>query len=142
RCRYRLNMTHPAVTLPDYLQLELPEPPPERPYVLVNMVSSADGKIVIEGTEVGLGSPADQRLMRALRTNVDAVLNGASTLRKSGSSPRLGDSVLEGLRTSRGLPKTPLGVVLTGSGRLPLDAAFFTETSFEAVVFATDETPA
>src|SRR5690606_33616773 len=74
--------------------------------------------------------------------NVDAVLNGASTLRKSGSSPRLGDSVLEGLRTSRGLPKTPLGVVLTGSGRLPLDAAFFTETSFEAVVFATDETPA
>ncbi len=125
------------VTLPDYANLVLPDPPPDRPYVLVNMVMSADGKIVIEGTERGLGSVADQVLMRALRANVDAVLNGASTLRKSGSNPGLGDPVLEASRGVRGLARTPLGVVLTRSGELPLDSPFFTSDAFDAIVFAT-----
>lgn len=132
--------TNDPVTLPDYLELGLPEAPPGRPYTLVNMVMSADGKIVIEGSERGLGSPADQRLMRALRTNVDAVLNGASTLRKSGSSPQLGDDALVALRTARGLAPVPLGVVLTRSGRLPLEDEFFTSDAFEAVIFATEST--
>ncbi|MCZ2108808.1 MAG: hypothetical protein LC118_04470 [Dehalococcoidia bacterium] len=61
---------------PDYTSLDLPEPPPERPYVLLNMVMSADGKVVIEGTEQGIGSRTDQRLMRELRVNADVVLNG------------------------------------------------------------------
>lgn len=134
-------MAHSPSTLPDYADLRLPEPSPARPYVLVNMVTSADGKIVIEGTEQGLGSPADQHLMRALRTNVDAVLNGASTLRQSGSSPEVGDPVLVALRRARGLPTAPLGVVVTRSGDVPLDAPFFTSSAFEAAVFVTDETP-
>jgi len=129
------------VTLPDYVNLDLPEPPADRPYVLVNMVTSADGKIVIEGSEQGLGSPADQRLMRALRTNVDAVLNGATTLRKSGSSPEVGDPSLVALREARGLAPSPLGVVLTDSGRLPVDDTFFTSEAFPAVVVATTATP-
>lgn len=130
------------VTLPNYLQLDLPEPPEGRPYVLINMVSSMDGKMVIEGSEAGLGSATDQRLMRALRTNVDAVLNGASTLRKSGSSPALDEDALVAFRRARGLQPVPLGVVLTASGDLPTDDPFFTCDAFEAVVFVTDETPA
>ena len=133
-------MNRTPVTLPGYVNLDLPDPPADRPYVLVNMVMSADGKIVIEGTEAGLGSPSDQALMRALRTNVDAVLNGASTLRKSGSSPELDDEALEALRIARGLGRTPLGVILTRSGDLPLDTPFFTSDAFEALVFATDAT--
>lgn len=132
-------MTHLPVTLPDYTDLRLPDPPAGRPYLIVNMVMSADGKIVIEGTEQGLGSPADQHLMRALRTNVDAVLNGAATLRNSGSSPSVGPELVA-LRTARGLSPAPLGVVVTNSGDLPLDDDFFTSDSFDAVVFATDAT--
>lgn len=134
-------MQRASSTLPDYVQLSIPEPPPHRPYVLVNMVTSVDGKIVIEGSEAGLGSPADQWLMRALRTNVDAVLNGASTLRKSGSSPAIDDDSLVAVRRARGLRPAPLGVVLTASGDLPLDDPFFTDRSFEALVFVTDRTP-
>lgn len=134
-------MARSPFTLPDYTHLRLPTAPAMRPYVLLNMVTSADGKIVIEGTEQGLGSAADQQLMRALRTNVDAVLNGASTLRKSGSSPEVGDPDLVAMRHARGLPTSPLGVVVTRGGDLPLEDAFFTSDAFEAVVFVTDETP-
>ena len=39
-----------------------PAPPADRPYVVLNMVSSVDGRVVVEDTERGLGSPRDQRL--------------------------------------------------------------------------------
>jgi len=122
---------------PDYSRLSLPEPRDDRPYVLINMVMSADGKIVIEGNEQGIGSPTDQRLMRELRVNADVVINGAETLRKSGASPRLGDANLEAQRLAAGKPRLPTSAVLTSGGNLPLERAFFTATKeFDAVVFA------
>ncbi|MEO6398664.1 MAG: RibD family protein [Tepidiformaceae bacterium] len=127
---------------PDYTALELPEPPEDRPYVLMNMVMSADGKVVIEGTEAGIGSKVDQRLMRELRVNADAVLNGANTLRASGTSSRLGDAGLEELRLGRGKPRFPMAVALSRSGELPLDKLFFTARDFDAVVYLSDAAPA
>ena len=126
---------------PDYSSLELPDPPPDRPYILMNMVMSADGKVVIEGTEAGIGSKTDQRLMRELRVNADAILNGATTLRASGSSSRLGDEGLEQLRLARGKPRLPIAVTLSRSGKLPLDKIFFTARDFEAVLYLSDAAP-
>ncbi len=124
-----------ATGKPDYSALDLPPPPPDRPYVLANMVMSADGKSVIEGTEQGIGSEIDQRLMRELRVNADVVLNGAGTLRASGTSSRLGDGALEVLRLARGQARTPVAAVLSRSGDLPLRRAFFTARDFPAVVY-------
>lgn len=126
---------------PDYTSLDFPPPPPDRPYVLVNMVMSADGKVVVDGTEQGIGSKADQRLMRELRVNADIVLNGAGTLRASGSSSRLGDPALEELRLQRGKPRLPVAATISASGELPLDRLFFTATDFEAVVYLAHSTP-
>lgn len=130
-----------ATGKPDYTALDLGPPPPDRPYVLVNMVMSADGKVVFEGTEQGIGSDVDQRLMREIRANVDIILNGAGTFRASGTSPRLRDPALEQLRRARGKPPTPLGSVLTRSGNLDTSRIFFTASDFDAVVFVTDATP-
>lgn len=126
---------------PDYTSLELPPPPVDRPYVIMNMVMSVDGKVVIEGTEQGIGSKVDQRLMRELRVNADVVLNGAGTLRASGTSSRLGDAVLEELRIARGKPRYPVAAVLSRSGDLPLDRIFFTARDFDAVVFLSADAP-
>ena len=41
---------------PDYTRLEFGRTPADRPYVILNMVSSIDGKAVVEGSEKGLGS--------------------------------------------------------------------------------------
>lgn len=121
---------------PDYLTLEFPEAPAGRPYVLLNMVMSADGRTVIEGNERGLGSPSDQFLMRALRTHADAVLNGAATLRASGTSADLGRDDLRALRAARGKPALPLACVVTNTGNVPLERKFFSTREYEGVVFA------
>ena len=122
-------------TKPDYVSLDFGDPPPDRPFVYTNMVMSADGKVVIEDTERGLGSAVDQRLMRELRVNADVVLNGAGTLRTSGSSSRLNDPELTAIREARGLSPNPIAAVLTGTGKLPLDRLFFSSDEFRAIVY-------
>ena len=107
------------------------------------MVMSVDGKVVIEKTEQGIGSTVDQRLMRELRVNADVVLNGAETLRTSGSSPRLGGiAALEQLRRHRGQSRFPIVATISASGDLPLDRIFFTADDFEAVVYLSASAPA
>jgi len=123
------------MTKPDYTRLQLPDPPDDRPYVLNNMVMSADGKVVVEGTEQGIGSKVDQRLMRELRVNADVVLNGASTLRASGTSSRLGDEGLEQIRIDAGRPRYPVAAVISHSGDLPLERIFFTARDFPAGIY-------
>jgi riboflavin biosynthesis pyrimidine reductase len=130
------------VAKPDYTDLRLPPAPALRPYVLLNMVMSVDGKVVLGETEQGIGSKVDQRLMRELRVNVDIVMNGAETLRKSGSSPQLGGfAELELLRAQRGKSRFPAGATLSSSGKLPLDRPFFTSREFEAIVYLGEEAP-
>lgn len=126
---------------PDYTSLQLPPAPADRPYVVSNMVMSADGKVVVDGTEAGIGSSTDRRLMRELRVNADVVLAGAGTLRANGTSPRLGDPALEELRVLRGKPRLPVAAVVSRSGNLPLERLFFTARDFDAVVYLTDSTP-
>jgi riboflavin biosynthesis pyrimidine reductase len=127
---------------PDYTLLDLPPVPADRPYVLLNMVMSIDGKVVLDETEAGIGSAVDQRLMRELRVNADVVLNGAETLRKSGSSPRLGGfRELEVLREERGKPRFPIAATISRGGDLPLDRLFFTATDFDALVYLGEEAP-
>ena len=128
-----------AVGKPDYTALELPPPPGDRPHVVMNMVMSADGKSVIEGTERGIGSATDQRLMRELRVHADVVLNGAGTLRASGTSSRLGDAALEAMRVERGRPAAPIAAVMSRSGNLPLGRPFFTARDFPAIVYLSEE---
>ncbi len=127
--------------VPDYTSITFPAAPADRPYVIVNMVSSADGRVTVEGTERGLGSARDQRLMRELRVHADVTLNGAGTLRASGTSSRLGDPLLEDLRERRGLPRMPIASVLSRSGDLPLDRLFFTARDFDAIVYLSDAAP-
>ena len=126
---------------PDYAALDLPAPPPDRPYVIANTVMSADGKSVIEGTEQGIGSAVDQRLMRELRVNADVVLNGAGTLRASGTSSRLGDEALEAIRIERGKARVPIAAVVSRGGDLPLERPFFTARDFPAVVYLSEAAP-
>ena len=46
-----------------------------RPYLALNMVATADGRAAVNGSAVGIGSPADKHLMRELRAEADVVLH-------------------------------------------------------------------
>ncbi len=126
---------------PDYTALTFAAPPGDRPTVILNMVSSADGRAIVQGTEAGLGSDSDRRLMRELRVHADVILSGAGTLRATGTSSRTGDPALAALRVARGKPEAAIAAVLSGSGDLPLDRPFFTARDFEAVVYLGQSAP-
>ncbi len=61
--------------------------PPERPFVLVNMIATADGRATIGGRTAPIANRADYELFHALRERVDAVMVGAETVRVEGYGP-------------------------------------------------------
>lgn len=125
-----------------YLSLTFPPPPEGRPYVIVNMVGSIDGKAVVEGNEQGLGSAQDKARMQELRAHADAVLNGAGTMRKSGATSRIADPALVAWRREHGKQNDyPLGVLLTHMAGFELTGDYFDGSGLEAVIVGSDISP-
>lgn len=109
-----------------YDDLDLPDLADRRlPYVLINMVSSVDGRSSASGKASGIGGPADRSAMRALRSRVDAVMVGAGTLRAEKLNLGLDGSEAE----------QPLAVVVGGAGGLPV-LEHLVRPSGQAVILA------
>ena len=99
--------------------------PAGRPYVLANMVSSADGRATLDGKSGGLGNEADRELFHALREQVDAILVGTGTLRAERYGPFVRDPERRARREAAGLAPNPIGCVVTRSLMLPDDIPLF-----------------
>ncbi|HEV3072559.1 MAG TPA: dihydrofolate reductase family protein [Solirubrobacteraceae bacterium] len=95
------------------------EPPPVRPRVLLNMVSTLDGRATIGGRSGRIGAGADRELFHALRTVVDAVMVGAGTARAERYRRLVREEEARALRRARGLREEPLACIV--SGRLALN---------------------
>ncbi len=93
---------------------------PARPRVLLNMVSTIDGRATIGGRSGPIGGPADREMFHALRTVVDAVLVGAGTARAEHYRTLVREESSRALRRERGLQEQPLACIV--SGRLELEA--------------------
>lgn len=89
--------------------------PPGRPYVVLNMVSSVDGKATFEGRTAGLGGRADRELFHELRTQADAVMVGAETLRAERYGRIVRDEDRREKRRREGLAPDPLACVVSAS---------------------------
>jgi riboflavin biosynthesis pyrimidine reductase len=63
------------------------EEPAARPFVLLNMIATADGRATIAGRTATIANRADYELFHALRARVDAVMVGAETMRVEGYGP-------------------------------------------------------
>lgn len=85
----------------------------DRPWVLTNAVVSLDGAWAVGGRSAPLGSPADQRMLAALRSVADVVLVGAGTVRAEGYGPprRPPESVVERRRSAGQADRPRLAVV-------------------------------
>ncbi len=92
-----------------------PEPAGGRPRVLLNMVSSLDGRAALGGRSAPLSGPADRQLFHALRLPVDAILVGAGTARAERYGRLIADEHGRRLRGERGLPPEPLACIATRS---------------------------
>jgi riboflavin biosynthesis pyrimidine reductase len=94
-------------------------PDAERPHVMLNMVSTVDGRATLGGRSGPISDRADRALFHALRTAVDAVLVGAGTVRTERYGRIIADADRRELRRRRGLSEEPLACIV--SGRLALD---------------------
>ena len=87
-------------------------PPSGRPWVMVNMIASADGAVAVGGASRGLGSPADQAVFQAVRACADWILVGAGTVRAERYRlPRPSAAALEARRQAGRSDRPGLAVV-------------------------------
>jgi riboflavin-specific deaminase-like protein len=110
--------------------------PPGRPYLGLNMVSSLDGKATIEWRTKGLSTELDRRLFHHLRTQVDAVMVGAGTVRSERYGRVTKSQELREKRIAEGLAPDPLAVIVSGRLDLPADLPILNEPE-QRVVIAT-----
>jgi riboflavin biosynthesis pyrimidine reductase len=97
---------------------------PARPRVLLNMVSTVDGRATIGGRSGPIGNSADRELFHALRAVVDAVVVGAGTARAEHYGRLVREPATRELRRARGLAEEPLACIVSGrlalTGDIPL----------------------
>lgn len=91
-----------------------------RPYLLLNMIATVDGRATLGGRSGPLGERADKELLYGLRTAVDAVMAGAGTIRAERYGQLIRDDAHRRIRHERGLAEEPLACIV--SGRLALDS--------------------
>jgi riboflavin biosynthesis pyrimidine reductase len=107
-----------------------------RPYVVCNFVSSADGKATASGRTAPLAGAGDKVAFHLLRTQVDAVLAGTGTLEIERYGAPIRDERLERMRVDEGRSPQPFAVVISRSGRIPVDLPMFVDPRSRIIVYA------
>jgi riboflavin biosynthesis pyrimidine reductase/predicted DsbA family dithiol-disulfide isomerase len=113
-----------------YPDLKFPSGPPDRPYVVINMIATIDGK-----TETGeraepvmdLGTALDHRTMRTIQNATEAVLIGATSLR---ATPKLW------------YPSHLKRYVVSRTGKVPFESRFFGDVPDQARLVVPVDCPA
>jgi riboflavin-specific deaminase-like protein len=100
------------------------------------MVSSLDGKATIDWRTRGLSSELDRRLFHQLRTQADAVMVGAGTVRVERYGRMIKREELREKRRAEGLEPDPLAVIISARLDLPADLPILAEPD-QKVVLAT-----
>jgi 5-amino-6-(5-phosphoribosylamino)uracil reductase len=95
--------------------------PPDRPYMALNMVSTIDGKAAVQGRTVAISSKTDRAVFHNLRTQADAVMAGAGTVRSERYAPLVKTDELRAKRVREGLAPDPIAVIVSGGLDLPVD---------------------
>jgi riboflavin-specific deaminase-like protein len=114
--------------------------PPDRPYLVLNMVSTLDGRIAIDGRSGPIGDEADRELFHGLRTQADAVMVGAGTIRTERYGRMVRKPERRERREAEGLAADPLAVVVSARLRLPEDLPLLQDPDSTVIVLtASDE---
>src|SRR3954452_8698377 len=111
----------------------------ERPYLILNFVTTLDGRAAIGGRSGPIGSAADSEMLQRLRTRVDAVMIGAGTMRAERYGRMVSDPDFRAYRERVGLAQDPLAVIVSNRLEIPWDAGLFTNGGGEVVIFTASE---
>ncbi len=98
---------------------------PERPWVMLCMITSVDGSVSVQGRSGPLGGPVDWAVLSALRGCADAIVVGAGTARSEDYGPPSVTAEVRERRLARGQEAVPLLAVVSGRGDLDPAARLF-----------------
>jgi riboflavin biosynthesis pyrimidine reductase len=113
---------------------------PERPWVVVNVVASADGSATdAAGASGELGGPGDRLVFSALRSVADVILAGATTVDVEDYGPSRPTAAVRRRRMARGQAPAPRIAVATASLRLDPGRRLFTDPGARPIVLTTDD---
>ena len=112
---------------------------PDRPYLGINMVSSLDGKATLDWRTRGLSSEIDRQVFHLLRTQADAVMVGAGTVRTERYGRMTKSDELRQIRARDGLAPDALAVVVSGRLDLPPDLPLLNEPDQKVVIATASE---
>jgi len=108
-----------------------------RPYALLSCAVSLDGYLDDATPDrLILSNDADLDRVDEVRASCDAILVGAGTVRADNPRLLVRSARRRAERVARGLPESPVKVVLTGRGGLDPEAAFFTAGDGTKLVYA------
>jgi riboflavin-specific deaminase-like protein len=113
--------------------------PPGRPYLVLNMVATADGKATIEGRTGALGNEADRVVFHHLRSQVDAVLVGAGTVRVERYGRIVKHPALREKRVREGLDPDPLALVVSARLDLSTDIPLLADPESRVVILTSSD---
>jgi len=115
--------------------------PVHRPWLMMNMVSSADGASSVDGLSGGLGGDGDHEAFRAIRASCDWIVVGAQTVRDERYRMPQPNRQAAVARTNRGWDLAPRLAVVSASGRFDPDLPLFTEDSAHRPLIITGDQP-
>jgi len=124
----------------------LPHPRAEhlspRPFVVVNMAMSADGKIATANRAIATFSSArDHDHLYELRATADAVMSGARTVDLNNYTLGPGADRFRKLRLRRGLSEFSLRVIVSGLGSMNPHAEIFRHHFSPILVLTSERAP-
>lgn len=112
---------------------------PDRPYVVANMIATADGRATLNGRTEGISSETDRQLFHSLRSQVDAVMVGTGTIAIERYGPLARRPEVRERRRALGLPESPLAVTASRSMELPADAPLFQDPESRVIVLTNSD---
>jgi riboflavin biosynthesis pyrimidine reductase len=102
--------------------------------VMLNMVSTVDGRATLDGRSGPLSDSADRKLFHGLRSAVDAVLVGAGTVRAERYGRIIPDASRRSERLARGLSEEPLACIVSGRVALEPDTPLLREPAARVAI--------
>ncbi len=111
-----------------------------RPYIKLCMAMSLDGKIsTVDQSGAHFSSAADKQRLLDLRTQTDAILVGARTIRVDDDRMRVWTEEARQKRLKLGLEPQPICAIVSARGSVPVDAAVFQDPDVPTLVFTTEQ---
>jgi riboflavin-specific deaminase-like protein len=119
---------------------DLPGPvPDDRPFVCLNMISTADGRATIKGRAGHIANRADYELFHATRARMDGIMVGAETIRVESYGRTINSAEARERRVREGLPADAVTVLVTRSANLPADVGLLRAAENTVIVLTPSE---